>query len=177
MAAKRSKLQREQDLVLEAEMYLQGKTLLEIGQRVGVSYVQVHKDLNEVRRRWRETSVRDFDAIRDEQLAKLDKLEATYWDGWARSIAVKKKESSERRTGTGESGRPVEINKAQIVREERVGDPRFLDGVQRVIERRCKLMGLDAPEKIEHTGTIYAIQLPEDFPDADENPNVGPNPD
>ena len=32
------------------------------------------------------------------------------------------------------------------------GDPRFLAGVQWCIERRCKIIGIDAPTKSELTG-------------------------
>jgi hypothetical protein len=37
-------------------------------------------------------------------------------------------------------------------REQRDGNPAFLAGVMSCIERRCKLLGLDAPVKSELTG-------------------------
>ncbi len=35
--------------------------------------------------------------------------------------------------------------------EERLGDPRYLLGVDRCIERRCRILGLEAPMKIAQT--------------------------
>jgi hypothetical protein len=37
-------------------------------------------------------------------------------------------------------------------KEQRDGNPAFLAGVMSCIERRCKLLGLDAPAKAELTG-------------------------
>jgi len=36
--------------------------------------------------------------------------------------------------------------------ETRAGDPRFLAEINKLIERECKLLGLDAPTKQEYTG-------------------------
>ena len=38
------------------------------------------------------------------------------------------------------------------MRTGQYGDPRFLKIALECVERRCKLLGLDAPEKHQHTG-------------------------
>ena len=46
-----------------------------------------------------------------------------------------------------------------IVKDRLVGDPRFLAGVQWCIDKRCKIMGLDAPQLVEVTWQDELVSL------------------
>lgn len=104
-------------------LYLtEGLNQHEVAARVGISQEQVSYDLRAVAREWQRQAVADVDAARGAELAKLAQLEAEYWDAWRTQ------------TDKDESRRPA-----------------YLDGVLKCIERRCKLLGIDAPQKLDVT--------------------------
>lgn len=142
-APKRTKVQRERDLADIAQMYLQGKTQVEIAEKLEISQQQVSYDLKILQDRWRKAALRDLDTAKAEQLAKIDELEREYWRAWEESKETYESSVTEKVTA-GETSRL----KAYLRKEDRVGDPRYLAGVQWCIERRCKLLGLDAPEQV-----------------------------
>ena len=131
------------DQAIVAEMYLKGNTMAAIAEKLGgYSINMVNYDLREVRKRWRASTVRDFDAHREEQLARLDLIEAAAWREWERSC----KDYYKQTTGTGAMG-PID-------KEEtggQTGDPRYMNVILNTVERRCKLLGLDAPTKVAPT--------------------------
>lgn len=145
-APKRTKDERERDLAKLAENYLHGMSQWQIAQEFGVSQAQICRDLQTLRKRWLESSLRDFDELKAQELAKIDQLEAEYWAAWQRSVGQKQKKTTERTNAQGGAR-----DKAAIHTEEMTGDPRYLQGVERCIERRCKLLGLDAPAKVAPT--------------------------
>jgi hypothetical protein len=130
-----------------AKLYCEGKTQAEIGHRLNLSQQQVSHDLKAIRAEWLESSIRDFDTAKAQELAKIDHVEAEAWKGWEKSRLDKEITIS----GTEEADGTVK-NKAQVRKEGQAGDPRFLETVHRCIERRCKLLGLDPPERRELTG-------------------------
>lgn len=136
------------DQAIVAEMYLEGHTMAAIAEALeaanGIKYSvnMVNYDLREIRKRWRSSAVRDFDAHREEQLARLDLLEAKAWREFERSCEDYYKQT----TGTGPMG-PID-------KEEtggQTGDPRYMNVILNIVERRCKLLGLDAPTKVAPT--------------------------
>lgn len=145
MAAKRrTPFERECDLKRIADLYLKGKTQAAIGAELGYSQQQIDYDLNEVKRRWREDTSINFDEAKQQELAKVDALERTYWDAWERSLEEKVKTRTEKQTGK-------DGGKASVEKESLLGNPAYLAGVMNCIERRCKMLGLDAPQKIAPT--------------------------
>jgi len=84
------------------------------------------------------------DEAKARELAKVDRLEREYWTAWGRSC---KDAETLRQEGSGE--KPSRVVK---IKRPRNGDPAFLRGVQWCIERRCKIIGVDAPSKSELTG-------------------------
>lgn len=127
---KRSTMQREKDLQTAAALYLQGKTQTEIAAALGVCQQQVSYDLEIVRQRWLESSVLDFNTKKAEELARIDNLERVAWESWERSQTI-----------YGKDGKPL--------KRKSPGDPRFLKQVEACIEKRVKILGLNAPEVTE----------------------------
>lgn len=146
---KRTKAERESDLALLADRYLSGHTLNAIadeicqGRPYSLSPQTIHYDLKTLRKRWLESSIRDFDHARSEELAKVDKLELTYWQAWERSIKSKQSTVTSKKEGQ------YAETSGSIKTEQRDGEPRFLAGVMTCIDKRCKLLGLDAPQRHE----------------------------
>lgn len=160
---RRTTFERERDLRDTAVLYLRGMLQWEIAQELNkrerpkgeikedterpytVTQQTVSKDIREIQTRWLGASLRDFDRARAEELAKIDNLEREYWSGWIRSCGERKTTTVKDR-GSIATGPQHE---AAVKREEMIGNPRFLEGVERCIERRCDILGLDAPKKID----------------------------
>jgi len=137
-------LRRENMLVEIASQYLRGVQIVHIAQNIGVEPIDVNNELNLLRKRWREASLADFSQRRAEEVAKIDHLESVYWDAW---LASQKTEVQQTRhegfDGSGNKRPARHVTKQTST----VGDVRFLDGVWKCIERRIKLLGLDAEQK------------------------------
>lgn len=151
---KRTKEQRQHDRTVEAKLYCEGRTLREIADHISaqrpytISYSQVRHDMAAVMQEWKDERVGAMGDYITAELAKINHMECAAWREWERSREDKRR-TSQRRT-TGDAGGKDE---AGIVTEGRLGDPRYLATVQWCIERRCKMLGLDAPERIEYSGT------------------------
>lgn len=142
--------QRENNRTYIAEQMVKGRGASSIAKELGVSTSQVLYDLKIVEKRWRESSIRDFDEARALELAKIDQLEREYWEAWERSKAPKQSTSQRTAPSSSKSG-DLKVT-AELKTEERDGDSRFLDGVFKCIERRIKLFGLDAPDTVTMVG-------------------------
>jgi hypothetical protein len=140
---RRTKTEIERDRAEVARLYLQGWTQAAIGEKLGFAQQQISYDLERIREAWQASALRDFDELRARELAKIDELERTYWDAWVRSCEVAEVETIK---AVGSPQSPQRMEKTKRV-EGQVGDPRFLRGITDCIDRRCKLLGLDAPTK------------------------------
>jgi transposase len=152
---RRGKTQLARDRRRIADLYLQGWIQADIASEVGVSQATVCRDLQALQASWLDSALMNFDEAKAHELAKVDRLEREYWQAWERScenaetITRKVKGRMERReTDDGEfiAEQPAEATKTS---KGQAGDPRFLQGVQWCIDKRCKIMGIDAPQKVE----------------------------
>jgi hypothetical protein len=151
---KRTEAQREKDLAEIARLYLRGVTQAAIGAQLGLSRQQIGYDLQDLYARWREDASRDIDERKSAELQKLDRLEAVAWEGWERSCLDAETTHASRTKGrTGKAGEPLpDLEKATKTLKGQAGNPRFLEVIKGLIERRCRILGIDAPEKHEHAG-------------------------
>ena len=138
-----------------AARYLQGEYQSAIARELGVSQAQVSLDLKAMRALWLQSAMRDFDTLVSEQLAKIDRVEVAAWEAYARSLLPREitvTEQSEGGEAVDEDGtkRPKSpTRKASMRREGQAGDPRFLERVQKSIDQRSALLGLEAPKRIK----------------------------
>ena len=150
---RRSASQLARDRHRIAKMYLEGHIQADIAQEVGVSQSTVSNDLKALQKLWMKSALVDIDKVRAKELAKVDRLEWEYWTAWHRSC-----EDAETFTEKDK----IEGKETIHQRKGQAGDPRFLEGVQWCIDRRCKILGVDAPEKlsmdVDGKGTL-TIQL------------------
>ena len=129
---RRTRLEIQRDRAEIATLRVRGLKQWEIAEKLNLSQPQISKELVAIDQEWKRSANIDFDEMRSRQLAKLDELERRSWSAYERSVSV-----------------------------NGVGDPRFFKSILDVIDRRCKLLGLDAPEKMEHSGRVEIYPLPE----------------
>jgi predicted transcriptional regulator len=146
---RRGKAQVARDRRRIADLYLQGEIQADIAEALEISQATVSRDIKALQGEWLASALVDFNEAKAQELAKIDKLEREYWDAWQRSCEDKEATLVENREAKGDKQ-----SKSWLRREGQAGDPRFLQGVQWCIERRCKILGIDAPEKKEITGAM-----------------------
>jgi Trp operon repressor len=116
-----------------ADLLLKGWTQKDIAAHVRVAQATVARDLDEIKRQWRDAAVRDFDQSREQELRKLALVESEAWAGWQRSQApVQAASLSEGKEGSRRSSSL----------KHQYGNPRFLEQIARCISQRCLLLGL-----------------------------------
>lgn len=145
---RRTPEQRENDLVFCTDLFLRGYSYRQIADllnqhnaKMGLDYaivppMRVYKDLKQLLINWKREHEENIDLYITKELSKLDKIEAELWDAWEMS---KKRIVSKIR----QSGLKTERS------ETFAGNPRYLDLVLSVQQRRAKLLGLDAPVKVD----------------------------
>lgn len=160
---KRTSIQIERDRRDIADLYLQGWTQQRIvdhlnadeGRDYDLSRQMISYDLARIQEQWRHSALVKLDEAKAQELAKVDRLEREYWDAWARSCEDAETQRIEGTPPRGEGDRPTAA-RLITTRKGQAGDPRFLQGVQWCIERRCKILGIDAPQRAEF-GPIRVI--------------------
>jgi len=131
-----------------AEMYLRGALQSDIADELHIDQSTVSRDLKTLQAEWRASALIDINEAKARELARIDELERTYWDAWQRST----EDAEIQRTRATETAKDGKRYEAGTEKRGQVGDPRFLQGVGWCIERRCKLLGIDAPTKQEISG-------------------------
>ena len=151
-ANKRTPVQIEKDRAEIASMYLRGMTQVAIAEDLDMTQQMVSYDLQRIQKAWQESALVDINEAKSRELARIDELERTYWAEWEAS--KEDRESSITKAvelapvKQGEAPKPKR-HEATIRKEERLGDPAYLRGVQWCIERRCAIVGIDAPKRNE----------------------------
>lgn len=162
----RSALQKIRDQADIARLRLFGHTQRQIADKMGLALSTVNRDLAEIAKRWRDSALEDIAEIKARELAKLDALEIEAFDEWRHSKKDTKKTVVEEKPGRQgkDSDKPApKQNGVRIETTTNIGDPRFLQLILSIQERRSKMLGLDAPAKfegsVENKGALDASAL------------------
>jgi hypothetical protein len=147
--------QREANLLTVSDLYLRGKTQASIAVQIGCSQQQVSGYLKKLYKRWQADAAQKIDRLKARELARLDKVEAEAWAAWERS---QKDAEVETTTSIGEE------KSIKFKREGQTGDSRFLDIVSKCIAQRCRILGVDAPTKMQLTGPNGGPVQTQDLP-------------
>jgi hypothetical protein len=134
----------------------------EITRKLGMEESQrstISRDIQAIKAEWRLSAVRDFDDAVGRELAKLDALEAEMWAAWERSKAMREVSRTQRherpRRTKDKDGNPVtEVDsetRAELRKEYRDGNAKFAEVILAIIDRRCKLLGLDPDRQPDGT--------------------------
>lgn len=152
---KRTEEERARDLPEIARLYLRGMSQREIAETLSagrpytLSRVTITHDLTDIRAEWLEEATSNYDQHVARELARIDKLEFTYWDAWERSC--KEETTKGGKTVTQPAAKagaaPVVTRQEGTVKTKTLlGDPAFLRGVENCIKLRMDLLGLAAPD-------------------------------
>lgn len=133
-----------------ARLRLFGHSQTAIADKLGISQATVSRDLETIVQGWKAEAVSDMDEIKAKELAKLDALEVEAYAAWQASKRESQKKVVEDRPG--KSGGKF----AKIETQQNDGDPRFLQALLAIQDRRAKILGFDVPVKFDGTVTNKA---------------------
>jgi hypothetical protein len=153
-----------------AAAYLRGGTQADIAVELACDQATVSRDLKALRGEWMKSALIDINEAKARELAKIDTLELEYWTAWKRSQEDAESEITKMQ-GTppkvDKDGKPIDnpapskVEK-QSKREGQTGNPAFLRGVEWCINKRCEIIGVNAPIKQEIKVTEYSVTLEDD---------------
>lgn len=162
---KRTTEQRETDVVFCSDLFLKGYTYREIskmlneanakaGRNYTISAQSVYKDMERCLIEWKRQRMQNIDDYVTQELRKLDRLEVTLWTAWEESRTGKRREKNRtsakpRKVLTEEEKTADWYGYDETQTETSAGNPRFLDLLLEVQQRRAKLLGYDAPVKVD----------------------------
>lgn len=146
---RRTKDQRTRDLAFCSDLFLKGYTYREIlvklnkrNEREGFGYTitlrALYLDIQKMLVEWKRDRLENIDDYITQELRKLDLIEHELWEAWNKSKSIKM------RVKKGRNHKSYEI-----VEESLCGNPRYLELLLTVQQRRAKLLGLDAPVKVD----------------------------
>ena len=151
-AAENLDIQRRRKEV--AELYLRsGKTQTEIADLLDISRATVARDLESLAAEWHESRLKDIDRSVTVELRRIAKAESEAWDAWDKSKGLVEKSRSSRKIRAG-----VETVAKQVETTNQCGDPRHLNAVLACIDKRCQLLGLYKPVKVDMGMTVQQRQ-------------------
>ena len=126
-----------------SRMSLQGKSLQEIANFLELDRSMIGRELKAIRTEWKQSSLRDFDESRGQQLAELGLVKAELWQSWQESKQQKestlKEQIASLGVGTDEADKRVKVATRQ---QSATGDAAYLSGVLACIKEESRLLGL-----------------------------------
>ena len=134
-----------------AEMLLLGRTYRDMAHAVGVRSTQtIFADVKAVIAEWRETQQHHVSEWVSMELERIGRVESQAWEAWERSREDAVIDSVEKFP---------KFKKTKHVAKGQAGNPSFLDVVLRCVQRRCELLGLDAPKDINVPGLLTPEEI------------------
>ena len=166
-ASKQQKLNRIARQARVGEAYLSGRAQYLIAQDEGVDPSTITRDLEALHAGWLERHDLATGKKKARELARIDRVEREAWAAWDRSVgevsksSTKTKAIAQKYVEHPERG-PELVSQSAIEKtvhtEQHAGDPRFLSVVQKCIDQRRAILGLDAPKetRVELNFTILS---------------------
>lgn len=151
---KRTRYEIDRDRAFCSELFLKGYSYRDIAKRLceklqewnadyTIGWTQVHTDMKAMLIEWKRQRLDNIDQYVTQELQKLDRMEVEAWEAWEKSKQEKETKSM-RQTDNGTS--------KELRKEDMYGNPKYLDLLLNIQQRRAKLLGYDAPVKIDLTG-------------------------
>lgn len=176
--SKRTTAQIEVDRMFIADLYTRGYTFREIASRLNenlkardmeytITFQQVWMDIKHLLIEWKKDHKETIDQHIVKELRKLDKMEVELWEQWEQSKAGKRKTTI--KGGEVANGQVTGGRLDNRVTESTLGNPKFLELLLTLSDRRAKLLGYDAPIRIqtvpqEEQRNKYSVEdVPEDI--------------
>jgi hypothetical protein len=148
---------RERFKILErrrrvASLYLRGLSQWEIGRQLDVTQQCIAKDIHALEKEWLASAVVDIDTAKAKELARIDRLERVAWRAWRRSCQRKERASTRLEKKLAEDAQQGKTITSKQT-EGRDGNPEYLKRVEWCISKRCELLKLNPPQRLEHGGS------------------------
>lgn len=154
-----------------AGLYLQGWPIRRICRELHHSERTVVADLREIKQRLMESSRDKLEERQAVELAKITAVEAKAWEQYLRSCEDGYKlveettpveddgsEKAEKELAEATTN-ATKVTKRRKEVQGQTGDPRYLTIINQCIERRCKILGLDAPEKFQDVTPANTVEI------------------
>jgi len=163
---KRTPEQLERDRMFCADLYTRGYTFREIGYKLNldleargmgysVTFQMVWGDIKKILIEWKRDRKETIDQFMLLEIKKLDKMEVELWDAWEQSKSGKRK--TKIKGGTVERGNVTGGTLDNRTTETTSGNPRYMDLLLTLADRRAKLLGWDAPIRVNLTGNVDTV--------------------
>lgn len=160
-AVKRNKYERERDRLEISALFLRGKSHQQITDHINTNFYTanpisrqlISREISLILKDWHSQRIGNIDQQRAAEIGKINHLEETYWDAWERSVL-----DAQKKTDKTVSAPDFLRTESSTTTEGQSGNPQFLAGIMSCIERRCKLLGLDAPIKQDITSDGQPIK-------------------
>lgn len=154
-------MMKPRDVNAEIQMYIgEKKTLAQIVAIINegksddekISAISIYRDISSAVKIWKERTVDNLPMVVANEMNRLELLEDEYWKAWRRSLEP---DTSEEEIffdgvrvplgGDMRQGQPNTATSVKKVRKkQRTGNPAFLQGIERVIDLRFRLLGIGA---------------------------------
>lgn len=170
---KRSEEQRIYDIRFCADLFLRGYSYREIADALNrdlsargvgytISFQMVYYDLRQCLIEWKRERLDTIDEYVTQELRKLDKMEQQAWKAWEASKTGKMRTKEKTNRGRpiktdATDGDPEYYGYDETTVETSAGNPRFLDLLLNILQRRAKMLGFDAPIKVDIPGIKESI--------------------
>lgn len=141
---KRTALERDSHRTQIAHLLVEGVSQQAIAEKLSLSEATVSRDIAFVRAEWLQSRQININEAVGQELMRLAKIEREAWEAWEHS-----KKAIEMNETSGSGRHDVKVKKRT---QGRIADPRYLAIIQDCINQRCKLLGLNAPERHQHEG-------------------------
>jgi hypothetical protein len=135
-----------------AGLYLRGVSQWEIGRQLGVTQQCVAKDIQALEKEWLAAAVVDLDVAKARELARIDRLERVAWRAWRRSCQRRERASTRLEKKLDQEAGQGKTVTSKLT-EGRDGNPEYLKRVEWCISKRCELLRLNPPQRLEHGGS------------------------
>lgn len=129
-----------------ARLFHAGKDVATIAARLNIDTSDVKAILEEIDIEWRAESKQLVQQTRTIVIDELLETMNEYKTAWEES--KKPREVTSTKKSTGESGKKLEISNRT---EQRLGNPAYLQGVERVLKQITDIVGISAPVKVAPT--------------------------
>lgn len=140
------------------EYILEGQTQHQIALALGISQPAVSKIVQRVEERLLADAAYKVERQRARQTFRLDHIFGQAMQAWQNS----KQELLRRRQRKTDGGSGDGTTVAELMSENRFGDPRYLDEARKALADSRKLWGMDAPERMSiEASTPYASMTDE----------------
>lgn len=156
---------QKNDLIMQStedvcRMYLQGYSMLEISKAVSLSMSVIRSTIEDSRRVWLERHNQSLSDLIAEQIAKIDRVEASAWESY--ELSRKAASEVQASSGTNNNG---QFASRKTTRRKQHGSSDFLNLVLSCIKQRSQLLGLNNKKDddgMRHNSMLVVVNSPEE---------------